>query len=871
MKGAALLITAAFILNVAVPPALFAYADDASTPAASTNIQTGDASSEASSDNEINANTTAVPPAASSTVDDTNVASTTATTSATADTGGNTVTQDSSGGSSSITTGNAYASANVLNVLNTNIVNSQGLVELVNELNGDGLNISSSSLSYFLGGSGDTSGCSLASCSGSLTVTNTNDATLNNAVIVRSNTGGNTASSTGDTSVSTGNAYAAANVLNVVNTNVINSNYLLLALNNLGDLNGDITLPSASFFNQLLSGSSGVANTTVSNTNTATVSNDNSATANTGSNTASGNADVVVATGNAYSAASSINQVNTNSTGGSNVYILVNVLGNWLGNVQGLPAGMSWVQTPTGIALTGSSLSSLSGSSAPLVASSTNTASVANDVQVYALTGSNEASSDGSAALSTGDAYAASNVINIVNTTIIGQNWLLAIFNVLGNWTGNLDFGQPDLWIGATADAQNPAPPGSEITYHFTVANNGDADATNVMLNASFDSSLLSFTDPNASSTAAGDAWNLGTIPAGQTEDFSYTAVAEQVGGQVPASLEATVTSDETDANLVDNTENITVMIGVPASDGGGTFIGPYMQAPKLTITKTESASATTSPATVDYKVVVTNDSDAGPAYGALLTDDLTDPLGKKMYHNAWDLDTINPGDKITLTYSIQYDASSTPGVYTDVSTVTGLENYSIMPYANALGPLSATSSLELSGGGQVLGDATDVPSNALACGPFLTSYLSPGGFNDPAQVKLLQYYLDTFEGASVPQSGIYGASTIEAVKAFQQKYASDVLSPWGVSAPSGSVYYLTQEKINNLYCQGRANFSLTAAEQQEVLAYSKIAAQHALAAARKQSPLQAFKTVPIFKVEALKSSQNVATPGKSSPVSYAY
>ena len=59
-------------------------------------------------------------------------------------------------------------------------------------------------------------------------------------------------SSSGDAGVTTGNAYAAANVLNLVNTNIVNSSYLLLSFNNFGDLSQDITLPSDGFFSAAL-------------------------------------------------------------------------------------------------------------------------------------------------------------------------------------------------------------------------------------------------------------------------------------------------------------------------------------------------------------------------------------------------------------------------------------------------------------------------------------------------------------------------------------------------------------------------------------------------------------------------------------------
>jgi hypothetical protein len=228
--------------------------------------------------------------------------------------------------------------------------------------------------------------------------------------------------------------------------------------------------------------------------------------------------------------------------------MLINIIGDWSGSVFGLPAGMSWMQTPTGIALMSSGSGGGSGTGGglgSLFASNTNTATVNNNVEVYALTGNNQATSatTSDASVSTGNAYASANVVNIVNTNVIGQNWVFAIFNIFGSWLGNLNFGKPDLWIGGVAQTPNPTDPGSIVTYKFTVSNTGDADATNVKLSADFVKDLLDFTD--GEDTAGGVMWNLGAILHGETKEFTFAAKAGDVpvGVQVPAPLQAKAVS----------------------------------------------------------------------------------------------------------------------------------------------------------------------------------------------------------------------------------------------------------------------------------------------------------------------------------------
>ena len=520
-------------------------------------MTTGDAASDSEVNNGVNTNNTTTD-AASTTVDNTNNATTTNDTASDADTGGNVV--QGSGGSSSISTGNAISQANVINVVNANITNSQGLIEFLNAFNAGGYDLSNLDLSYF-NNSLTNSACSFSSCGSSLNVSNTNNATVTNTVISEASTGGNNASTTGDASVSTGNAAASANVVNVVNTNITDSHYLLVALNNFGDLSGNIVLPGASFFNQLMAQNAKTGNTSVTNDNTAVVNSTTSADADTGDNTASSSGDTSVTTGDALSNSTTVNQVNTNMTGGSTVFLLVNVFGDWSGNIQGLPSGLSWAQTQNGVAITGGSGSLSTLNDGTTTVSNTNDATVNNNVQVYALTGQNEASSsNGTAQVATGNAYASANVVNLVNTNILGQNWILAILNVFGNWNGNLDFGQPDLWIGAVAQTTNPTQPGSQVVYTFTVANHGDVDATNVLLNTQFDPTMLTF---DSGMTGTGAQWNIGTIPAGQTEQFSYDATAGNPpsGQTVSVPLVATVTEDQDDANTDDNTDNVTIAV----------------------------------------------------------------------------------------------------------------------------------------------------------------------------------------------------------------------------------------------------------------------------------------------------------------------
>ena len=83
-----------------------------------------------------------------------------------------------------------------------------------------------------------------------------------------------------------------------------------------------------------------------------------------------------------------------------------------------------------------------------------------------------------------------------------------------------------------------------------------------------------------------------------------------------------------------------------------------------------------------------------------------------------------------------------------------------------------------------------------------LTSELKIGERGD--EVKLLQIWLaeDNTIYPSGQVSGYFGALTKEAVKKFQEKYASDILVPQGIYEGTGVVDLYTRIKLNELYAK---------------------------------------------------------------------
>jgi len=612
-----------------------------------------------------------------------------------------------------INTGDAFSAANVINVINTNIIGSEGLLFLLNAFSGLSGDLDVRDLG--LTGSSQTPqapesteegqvACSFETCESGddLTYNNENTVSIVNDVIVRSSTGANSASDNGgDATVLTGDAYATANVINIANSNIIDSNYLLMVVNNFGDWAGDVVFPGIDLFSQLFLGGgfgSGITGSlSVQNNNDAVVDNNVNVGTETGSNEAAGNATSTVLTGNATSSANTINQVNQNLLGVDSFMVLFRIYGNWSGTVANAPEGLSWSETPEGIVLSGnipwdtltasgtdplaqtgtSSALTANGGLGSLDINNNNVASIANNIDVFALTGANRASdNDGNVLIQTGDAFATANTLNVVNTNVIGRNMMLAIFNIFGNWDGDIAFGMPDLWIGGYVETpRGVVGPGDRLTYHYTVTNNGDRTATGVRVTDAFNRAALAFSGSDTGAMILGDGtigWDIGDLLPGESRELSYFATIGPglvAGGTLLENI-ATVAAIEKDDNNEDNTDVIAlVAFNKPIGSSIDNTPVTLLPDPVFEITKTNSATGTLKAGVVvDYEVVIKNTG--GPAFHSTLVDKIKDENGEVVYEQYWGLDTILPNEEITVTYSAEFDEHTVPGTYTNYAQV---------------------------------------------------------------------------------------------------------------------------------------------------------------------------------------------------------
>ncbi len=605
-------------------------------------------------------------------VENSNTATSTTSATSTAMTGEN---EASAGtGTASVETGDSYAFANVVNAVNSNFVGSDGSFQLLNLF---GNLFGEISLTMENG-----AGCSFLCFLTELFVSNHNNAYVENNIAVSAFTGLNAATSTsGDAGIATGNAFAAANVVNVVNTNVINSDYLAFIMNAFGSWEGDLVLPPGSFFDGLANSQQGACcqtgDITAENQNDADIENNARSGADSGGNSASGSGSAAIDTGMAGAASNVMTIANTNIFGNNLLLIYVRTLGQWQGHVFSLPDGVNIIGMRDGFIIDGFSSHIAPGASgaASTAIRNENRARIINNVSAAASTGGNTAAAGGDASVSTGNAYAAANVVNIANTNIIGRNWLFAIVNVFGNWMGDVAFGRPDLWVGASAEGPSPLQDGADAQFTLTYRNNGTAPATQSELTFNFGENLK-ITDAGGGMVKGNTIlFDAGAINPGASGSFSFAAKVQGAPlGNSQAIVFASADMFEDDGNTSNNTDELRLDFYNKPPEG---FLGYNQIYARLEIAK-ERKGANTAPAGsgVDYAITIENKG-AGYAYNAAVTDEIKNASGETISTQTWNLDTVYPGEKVVIDYTVAFAENTPPGEY---------KNYALAKWYDEIG-----------------------------------------------------------------------------------------------------------------------------------------------------------------------------------------
>lgn len=285
-------------------------------------------------------------------------------------TGQNTADKNTGGGI--ITTGDANVAATLVNLLNSSVINGNlwvSVADIFGALNGNIVLPNFSQLAASLGGGNstidagntatgnDSNNTVTVDTNNQQTTTINNDATIKTVVNASAITGQNDAlSNTGGGAVTTGHASVSASNISLANTTVEGGNWGLVVVNALnkwlgflvGDdghvqaLSQEETLQQIEAQNQQTGeGSNNTINVDQDTKNTTTVTNDAeintiiNADAITGQNDANKNTGAgTITTGNAQVKATAVNIANTTVKNGSLFIAVVNIFGDWFGDLM---------------------------------------------------------------------------------------------------------------------------------------------------------------------------------------------------------------------------------------------------------------------------------------------------------------------------------------------------------------------------------------------------------------------------------------------------------------------------------------------------------------------------------------------------------
>lgn len=234
--------------------------------------------------------------------------------------------------------------------------------------------------------------------------------------------------------IDTGNAGATATSVNDMNTNIVGTDVEKEIVTKDGSDSEDVDL-----LGMFVAGDVGSADIeaapdgesgglSVENGNVATVENTVTADAETGDNAIEGGGDAAITTGDASAFAVAVNIVNTTLVGSNGLLAIVNIVGDYIGDVILPGEGL---------------LSFGDGNMGGLeTVGNENEAIIENTVTAAADTGGNAIEDSGTATVETGDAVAVATSETVANTNFVGDNWLIVVVNVFGQWLGGIVDGE---------------------------------------------------------------------------------------------------------------------------------------------------------------------------------------------------------------------------------------------------------------------------------------------------------------------------------------------------------------------------------------------------------------------------------------------
>lgn len=539
-------------------------------------------------------------------------------------------------GVANITTGNATAVVEGVTIVNGDATNSQIAVPVV-VVNGDS-GIQNIDLSALWNEVQNNSG----TCTSTpVVLLQQGDVTIE--ANASASTGGNVIiMPLGNAAIQTGNATAVIQLVTFVNSNILSSSTLFAFIVINGDYNGDIIVPNLERFYESLSEIPHLplpANTN----NQAVVDSQITSSAITGNNTQTINGgDATLTTGNAVSYASNTTYVNSTFASVYDYQVGIENFGTWNGSIVG------WDTLPT---------SSNSECVSEDAAFSSSDAHVFVQANATSDTGNNGTTSVGSA-MKTGIAFAATRVVNFINSTIVNSKIFQPVITVLGTWNGNLVVARPDLTI-RLSESKKTVHRGEELIYTLTFENIGHDDARNVMVNVSF---------PQEERLTQGNAtYTLAHLPAGASESFALkSTVGTDTKNGTSLLTSAEIKTSDSELNLANNTMSVAHLVEDAPSNDSDTSGANYTDTrlPNLSLSISHNVGTHVLPNDViTYDASITNNGE-GTSLNTHLYQDIVDEAGNLLAAESFPFSEVTPHAKKEMTFGLQIPNEIPSGNY---------------------------------------------------------------------------------------------------------------------------------------------------------------------------------------------------------------
>lgn len=325
------------------------------------------------------------------------------------------------------------------------------------------------------------------------------------------------------------------------------------------------------------------------------------------------------------------------------------------------------------------------------------------------------------------------------------------------------------------------------------VVEGGDASAESWTLSATADG------DQEPTLSGAGSA-------ADDVAPGTYTLTESGEVERYAASLWSCVKND---SEVAVEANTVTLAIGDEVICTITNTFSPYTS--DVSVVKSVSNTAPTNGQSVTYTIVASN---AGPddAANVVVTDLL--PAGVSYVSDdsegayatstgQWEVGDLKNGESKTLNIVVTV-TTGTGEVVTNTASVTNDHADNDSEDNTSSATFTTPEDENRGGGGGFRTPRGEVLGAVLgeSCGLYMDQYLKRNNpKNNPAQVTKLQEFLIKYNYGAFTPTGFFGPLTEAAVKAFQTKYAAEVLTPWGINAPTGLAYLTTIRQINLIEC----------------------------------------------------------------------